>query len=188
MWEPTAEIQAATAAPSRAIGCGSDRGGKRSSALGREGTGRERQNRSGPGTQGCGSWGWKRERGHPAARTAARRGEKAAVGSVALIGRAGGVGSGATRHRAEPAPRGGRGPRGDGRVFAERRRRAGGTGTRTTPGPAAQRGGGAAARPPHAAGRAGPGAGAGGAGLCPGDTPGRLPSLAGTGASAGGCL
>lgn len=98
MWEPTAEIQAAAAAPSRAIGCGGDRRGKRSAAPGREGTGRERQSRSGPGARGCGSWGRRRERGHRAARRAARRGEGAAAGS-ALIGRAGRAGPGATRHR-----------------------------------------------------------------------------------------
>lgn len=131
MWEPTAEIQAAAAAPSRAIGCGGDRRGKRSTALGREGTDRERQSRSGPGARGCGSWGRRREHGHRAERRAARRGEGAAAGS-ALIGRAG---PGARRHRtagreappkpALPAAAGAR-VAARGRACAERRWRAGG--------------------------------------------------------------
>lgn len=49
MWEPTAEIQAAAAAPSRAIGCGGDRRGKRSAAPVREGTDTERRNGAGRG-------------------------------------------------------------------------------------------------------------------------------------------
>lgn len=49
MWEPTAEIQAAAAAPSRAIGCGGDRQGKRSAAPVREGTDTERRNGAGRG-------------------------------------------------------------------------------------------------------------------------------------------
>lgn len=110
---------------------------------------------------------------------AARRGEKAAVGSAALIGRAGGVGSGATRHRAEPAPRGARGAVGGYSPGA-----AGGQGARAAAPPRAPpRNGEAVRRSPSCCGpgrvqvRAGRGC-----------ARGRLPSLAGTVASAGGFL
>lgn len=56
MWEPTAEIQAAAAAPSRAIGCGGDRRGV-SAAQRRDGRAQAQRDGAGPGWGGCGSGG-----------------------------------------------------------------------------------------------------------------------------------
>lgn len=56
MWEPTAEIQAAAAAPSRAIGCGGDRRGV-SAAQRRDERAQAQRDGAGPGWGGCGSGG-----------------------------------------------------------------------------------------------------------------------------------
>nr|XP_042701092.1 uncharacterized protein LOC101951016 [Chrysemys picta bellii] len=80
MWEPTAEIQAAAAAPSRAIGCGGGRRGERRAALGRRGTGAER--RAGREREGSepGRAGWWRPagQGHAQQRRAGRKEEEGA--------------------------------------------------------------------------------------------------------------
>lgn len=112
-------------------------------------------------------------------RRAARRGEKAAVGSAALIGRAGGVGSGATRHRAEPAPRGARGAGGG---YSPGAAGGQGHGHPHHPGPRRATGRRCGGHPPCC----GPGRVQVRAGW--GCARGRLPSLAGTVASAGGFL
>lgn len=96
MWEPTAEIQAAAAAPSRAIGCGGGRRGKRSAALGPEGTGRERQSRSGPGAAAAAGGGGSVASELPGSGDTER--EEGAVAGSAFIEQAGGAGPG-QRHR-----------------------------------------------------------------------------------------
>ncbi|XP_032298761.1 ribosomal large subunit pseudouridine synthase B-like [Coturnix japonica] len=100
MWEPTAEIQAAAAAPSRAIGCGGDRRGKRSAAPVREGTDTQRRDGAGRGAglRRNGSGARAAER-----RGAAGRGAGGAAGSALIAARPRG-GTGTARHR----PRGGR--------------------------------------------------------------------------------
>lgn len=85
MWEPTAEIQAAAAAPSRAIGCGGGRRGKRSAALGPEGTGGERQSRSGPGAAAAAGGGGSVAGGRAARERAETRGEEKGPSPAALL-------------------------------------------------------------------------------------------------------
>lgn len=100
MWEPTAEIQAAAAAPSRAIGCGGDRRGKRSAAPVREGTDTERRDGTErAGARGCG--GTRTERGRRSG--AAGRGAGGAAGS-ALIGGEGPDRASPAAGREEPSP------------------------------------------------------------------------------------
>lgn len=85
MWEPTAEIQAAAAAPSRAIGCGGGRRGKRSAALGPESTGEERQSRSGPGAAAAASGDGSAADERRARERAETRGEKKGRSPAALL-------------------------------------------------------------------------------------------------------
>lgn len=106
MWEPTAEIQAAAAAPSRAIGCGGDRRGV-SAAQRRDGRAQAQRDGAGPGWGGCGSGGRggekrRQEHGHRAARRAATRGEGGAAGSALIA-------AGRDRRHASAPERGGSG-------------------------------------------------------------------------------
>lgn len=146
MWEPTAEIQAAAAAPSRAIGCG---GGRRGEAQRSAGTRGHRQRETEPGRAGgaglrqVGTEAGARLPGSKASGEARRRGcrrQRSYRG-----GRAGRDRRHASAHRgaggaaAETTPPAAGGP---GRACAEGRRRAGGRGgRRTAAGPAGQNGG-----------------------------------------------